>query len=248
MDRLIYTAMNGAKHSAYRQEAIAHNLANVSTPGFRAQLESFRAVPVIGGGNTLPTRAFVVEQSTGSDFSPGILQQTGRDLDVAVEGDGWLAVQTGTGEAYTRNGSFEIDATGLLKTRNGLTVLGENGPITVPENNRVTIAKDGTVTGTDVNNPAQSNEIGRLKLVNPDLTTLDRGYDGLYRQRSGEPAQVDANVRLNAGSLESSNVNSVDALVDMIAAQRHYDTQVRLLQTADANARAVSQLLTMSAI
>ncbi|UXY17014.1 flagellar basal-body rod protein FlgF [Chitiniphilus purpureus] len=246
MDRLIYTAMTGAKHSAYRQEAIAHNLANVGTPGFRAQLESFRAVPVLAPG-TLPTRAFVVEQSTGSDFTPGVLQQTGRDLDVAIEGDGWFAVQTDTGEAYTRNGGFEIDATGLLKTRNGQVVLGEAGPITVPENTFVTFGADGTVSGADRNNPAQVNELGRIRLVNPPLETLDRGSDGLFRQRSGAPAPADANVRVASGSIETSNVNAVDELVDMISAQRHYDMQVRLLQTADTNARSAAQILAVSA-
>ncbi|TJZ73827.1 flagellar basal-body rod protein FlgF [Chitiniphilus eburneus] len=246
MDRLIYTAMTGAKNSAYRQEAIAHNLANVGTPGFRAQLESFRAVPVIGGGGTLPTRAFVVEQTTGSDFAAGTLQQTGRELDVAVNGSGWFAVQTDTGEAYTRNGGFEIDANGLLKTRNGLTVLGENGPITVPENTIVTFGTDGTISGADRNNPAQVNELGRLKLVNPNLATLDRGNDGLFRQRDGTPAPADGAVTVSGGFMETSNVNAVDSLVGMIAAQRHYDMQVKLIQTADTNARSAAQLITMT--
>ncbi|SMC16811.1 flagellar basal-body rod protein FlgF [Andreprevotia lacus DSM 23236] len=245
MDRLIYTAMSGAKHTMERQAAVAHNLANVATPGFRADLIAARAVPAIGGTG-LPTRAYAVEQGTGSDLTPGILQATGRDLDVAVNGDGWLTVQTATGEAYTRNGSFEIDANGLLKTRNGEVVLGENGPLTIPENTRVTISKDGTVTGTSLSNPTQSVQIGRLKLVNPAANEVEKGYDGLFRLRSGDAAPASADVKLANGMLETSNVNSVDQLVNMVSAQRQYDFQVRLLQTADQNARSAAQLIAFS--
>ncbi|WP_035053206.1 flagellar basal-body rod protein FlgF [Andreprevotia chitinilytica] len=242
MDRLIYTAMTGARHMMNKQATVAHNLANASTPGFRAELASFRAVPAFGGG-TLPTRSFVVQQTTGADLSPGILQATGRDLDVAVNGDGWMTVQTPTGEAYTRNGSFEIDATGLLKTRNGETVMGENGPITIPENSKVIIAPDGTVSATDLANPTQTNQLGRLKLVNPAASELEKGSDGLFRQRNGDPAQPDATVKLAGGMLETSNVNSVDQLVDMVSSQRQYDMQIQMLQNADTNARSAAQLI-----
>ncbi|XZG71468.1 flagellar basal-body rod protein FlgF [Chitinibacteraceae bacterium HSL-7] len=247
MDRLIYTAMTGAKQTALRQAAISTNLANVATTGFRAQLEAFRAVPVMGG-STLPTRAMVVEQSVGTDFTPGPLQATGRDLDMAIDGDGFFTVQTDSGEAYTRSGSFVIDATGMIKTRDGRAVLGETGPITVPENSRLAVAGDGTLSAIDLANPAQSNEIGRLKLVKPVLSQLERGNDGLFRQRDGLNAPVDASVKMVNEALEGSNVNTVDALVSMISAQRQYDTQVRLIQTADTNARSVTQLLTMSSI
>ncbi|KAF0812515.1 Flagellar basal-body rod protein FlgF [Andreprevotia sp. IGB-42] len=245
MDRLIYTAMSGAKHTMLREATVANNLANAATPGFRAELAAFRAVPALGGSG-MPTRAFVVEQSTGSDLSPGILQATGRDLDVAVNGDGWLTVQTPTGEAYTRNGGFEIDATGLLKTRNGLVVQGENGPLTIPENNRISISQDGTVTGTDLSNPSQSVEIGRLKLVNPAAQNVEKGYDGLFRLKSGDPAPVATDVKLAGGMLETSNVNTVDQLVTMVSAQRQYDFQIKLLQTADQNARSAAQLMTFN--
>ncbi|BCL75752.1 flagellar basal-body rod protein FlgF [Jeongeupia sp. HS-3] len=246
MDRLIYTAMSGAKHTMLRQSTISNNLANTQTPGFRAELAAFRALPVIGGA-ALPTRAFVTEQTTGADFTPAPMMQTGRELDAAIDGTGWFAVQTGTGEAYTRNGSFEIDAAGLLKTRSGAIVLGENGPITIPENTRITIGPDGTVSGVSLDDATQNNDLGRLKLVNPDVAGLERGSDGLFRQRSGETAQAAAEVKLAGGMLEGSNVNPVSELVSMISAQRQYDIQVQLLQKANENARAAAQVMAFNA-
>ncbi|PHV02503.1 flagellar basal-body rod protein FlgF [Iodobacter sp. BJB302] len=245
MDRMLYIAMTGAKQTMLRQASVANNLANVATPGFRAELTAARAVPVIGGTG-VPSRAYVVEQTTGADFTPGIVQQTGRALDVAVNGEGWLSVQTPTGEAYTRNGGFEIDAAGLLKTRSGLVVQGENGPLTIPENTRITIAKDGTISGAPFDNPAQAVEIGRLKLVNPSERELEKGSDGLFRQRNGEVAQADAGVKLASESLEVSNVNPVDQLVQMIGSQRQYDLQIKMMQTVDQNARSAAQLLTLT--
>ncbi|WP_373976055.1 flagellar basal-body rod protein FlgF [Chitinibacter sp. SCUT-21] len=245
MDRLIYVAMSGAKNSETRQATIANNLANVTTPGFRAELANARAVAALGGPG-IGTRAFVVQQSASADFSPGIFQQTGRDLDVAVRGNGWLAVQTPSGEAYTRNGSFAIDAAGLLKTHSGEIVQGESGPLTIPENNRATIAPDGTVTAIDIANPTQTVEVGRLKLVNPADDQLEKGLDGLFRLRSGEVAQADAAVRLASGGIEGSNVNSVEQLVNMISTQRHFDMQVKLLTTAEQNSRSASSLLSLN--
>ena len=245
MDRLIYVAMTGAKQAEFRQSTVANNLANTTTSGFRADLAAFRAIPVVGGPG-LPTRAFAIEQSTGSDFSSGPFQQTGRDLDAAVMGEGWFAVQTSSGEAYTRNGSFVTDATGLLKTFSGQVVEGENGPLTIPENMQPSIAPDGTVSAVDLSNPAQTVEVGRLKLVNPLATEMEKGLDGFFRRRSGEPAQVEPNVRLAVRGLEGSNVNPVDQLVSMITTQRHYDMQIKLLQTAEQNSRSAASLLSLN--
>lgn len=245
MDRLLYIAMSGAKQAELRQSTVSHNLANASTTGFRAELAAFRAIPVLSDSG-LPTRAFVVEQSTGSDLTSGPLQHTGNDLDVAINGDGWITIQTASGEAYTRNGGLVVDATGLLKTRSGQIVQGEGGPLTVPENTRITIAPDGTVSGVALDNPNQQVEIGRIKLVNPLANQLEKGLDGLFRQRDGQPAQVDANVKLVSGAVEGSNVNTVDELVSMITVQRHYDLQVRLMQAADQNARSATQILSLN--
>jgi flagellar basal-body rod protein FlgF len=243
MDRLIYTAMTGAKHTLEQQATTSHNLANATTTGFRAQIDQFRAVPIQGA--ILPTRVFVVDSTTGSDMSSGAIQHTGRDLDVAVEGEGWLAVVAADGsEAYTRNGSLKMDENGLLLTREGLTVQGDGGPITIPPGSNLAVAKDGTISlQPDGSGPNALTTIGRLKLVNPPATDLVRGDDGLFRVKSGEPATADPNVAVLSGALESSNVNVVDAMVDMISLARQFDMQIKLLERAESNDSKASQLL-----
>lgn len=246
MDRLIYIAMNGAKHTMERQATVSHNLANASTTGFKSQLDAFRALPVVGPGAA--TRAFVVDTEVGTDYSYGSIQTTGRSLDVAIKGKGWFAVQALDGtEAYTRDGDFQLNPNGVIQSRAGLNLVGEAGPLTIPPNNTVAIAPDGTVSVVPQDGAAAAvNIIGRLKLVNPPEKDLVRGADGLFRQRSGQPAQADANVQLAAGALEDSNVNAVDALVSIITHTRHFDTQVKLIQTADAMSRQLGQVINMS--
>lgn len=245
MDRLIYVAMTGAKQAEYRQSIVANNLANTATTGFRADLAAARAVPVIGGAG-ISTRAYVLEQSAGADLTGGPFQQTGRELDAAIMGEGWFAIQSATGEAYTRSGSFVTDASGLLKTFSGQIVQGENGPLTIPENTQPSIAPDGTISAVDLSNPTQVVEVGRLKLVNAPSAEMEKGLDGLFRRRNGEAAQADPNVRLAIRGLEGSNVNAVDQLVNMISTQRHYDMQIKLLQTVDQNSRSAASLLTLN--
>ena len=246
MDRLIYTAMTGASQVLQQQAAVSENLANVNTPGFRAVLNTFRAVPLAGEG--LPTRTFVVDSTPGADFTPGILQQTGRDLDVAVNGEGWIAVQGADGkEAYTRNGSFQITPSGVLQTRTGLNVMGDGGPISIPPDTEVTFARDGTISTVPSGSQATSVIVaGRLKLVNPPAEQLERGGDGLFRLKDGTVAAADANVSVAPGSLEGSNVNSVEAMVSMISLARKFDMQMKMLQSADNNARQASQIMNIS--
>jgi len=246
MDRLIYTAMTGASHVLQQQAAVSENLANANTPGFRATLNTFRAVPLVGEG--LPTRTFVVDSTAGADFTPGILQQTGRALDVAINGAGWIAVQGADGtEAYTRNGSFQVSPNGVLQTRTGLNVVGDGGPITIPPDTEVTFAKDGTISTVPSGGQATSViVVGRLKLVNPSPEQLDRGGDGLFRLKDGTSATADANVSAAPGSLEGSNVNTVEAMVNMISLARKFDMQMKMLQTADNNARQASQIMSIS--
>lgn len=247
MDRMIYTAMTGAKQILEQQATVAHNLANAATNGFRAQVDSFRAVPIIGEG--LATRAFVVDATVGTDFSSGPIQRTGRDLDVAVKGNGFIAVQRQDGsEAYTRNGAFRISEAGILQTQSGQTVLGDSGPITIPVNTIVGIAADGTVSGIPTEGKASVvNTLGRIKLVNPPTRDLARGGDGLFNLPAGAQADVDAAVRLESGSIESSNVNVVDAMVDMITLARQFETQMKLLQNAESNAAKASQFMSLNA-
>lgn len=247
MDRLIYTAMTGASHILQQQAAVSENLANNNTPGFRAAINTFRAVPLEGEG--LATRVFVVDSTAGADFTPGEMQPTGRDLDIAIDGKGWIAVQGEDGkEAYTRNGSFQITPNGILQTRSGLNVLGDAGPITLPPNTEVTIAKDGTIstvpTGTK---PAEVVKVGRIKLTNPPEKSMVRSDDGLFRTRDGSAADADSKVTAVVGNLESSNVNAVEAMVNMITLARQFDTQMKMLQTADNNAKSASSLLNINA-
>ena len=243
MDRMIYVAMTGAKHILGQQAAVAHNLANVSTNGYRAAASAFRALPVVGDG--LPTRTFVVDSTSGANFAPGALQSTGRDLDVAVQGPGWIAVQSDNGgEAYTRNGSLQVSPNGMLQTRNGLNVLGDGGPISIPPDSNISIAKDGTVSViSTVPPPKAVNAVGRIKLVNPDEKLLARGGDGLFRLANGASAEADPNVALAAGALEGSNVSAVEEMISMISLARQFDLQMQLLNNAQKNATQASQIL-----
>jgi flagellar basal-body rod protein FlgF len=247
MDRLIYTAMSGAKHAFLQQAGIAQNLANASTTGYRAMEHRFRAVPIQGEG--APTRAFVVDASVANVFDQGPLMATGRPLDVAVQGAGWMAVVSPDGsEAYTRAGNLQIDVNGQLQTAGGLNVQGDGGPIAIPPDNRVAIAPDGTVSTVPLfGTPNNVNVIGRIKLVNPPENELVRGGDGLFRLKSGTPAALDETVRLAPESLEGSNVNPVDSMVSMISLARQFEMQIKMLQTADANAKQANQILSMNA-
>ncbi len=243
MDKLIYTAMTGASHTMQQQAAVSQNLANTNTPGFRALVNNFRAVPVEGEG--LKTRAFVVDSTAGADYSTGVLEATQRPLDIAVDGDGWIAVQARDGrEAYTRNGSMQIAPSGLLQTRTGLSVLGDGGPITIPPDSRVQIAEDGTVTATPLGAGADAAVVvDRIKLVNPQQNMLVRGDDALFRRSDGKPAAAEAEVKVKSGYLESSNVNAVEAMVNMISLARQFEMQMKVLTTADSDARQASKIL-----
>lgn len=241
MDRMIYLSMSGAKATMQRQETLANNLANASTTGFRAELQAFRAVPVRGDGAS--TRVYSLETTTGYDPTPGPMAATGRALDVAMQGNAWLAVQGLDGtEAYTRMGSLQVDAEGTLKTSGGLTVLGDGGPIALPANSAPQIAADGTVSVKQANGGVTS--VGRLKLVTPEAA-LQRGDDGLFRAADGD-LPVDPNARVAEGTLEGSNVNPIENMVAMIAAARQFESQMKMLQTAEGDEKAASQLLSMN--
>lgn len=244
MDRLIYTSMAGAKHLLYRQDTLANNLANANTTGFRAETVALRAVPLRGA--EAGTRVSTVETTLGNDFTPGPLQQTGRELDVAVQGQGWLSVQAADGsEAYTRAGNLQVSSEGVLQLPNGLPVIGEGGPITVPVNAAITIGQDGTVSAKLAGQKV-SNQAGRLKLVNPPTNELKKGTDGLFRTQDGNPADADPAVRVIPGQLEGSNVNVVEAMVGMIATARQFELQLKLLENAQQNEQKANSLISGS--
>lgn len=246
MDKLIYTAMTSAKHALIKMETVTHNLANISTDGFREKLDSFRAVPVVT--TDLPVQTFVVDSTVGANFSPAATRQTGRDLDIAIQGSGWIVVQDAQGkEAYTRGGSLKANQNGVLQTQQGLNVLGDAGPITIPPDETVTIASDGTISTIPVGNKvANSNLIGRLKLVNPSENTLVRGDDGLFRTNDGTTPDSDSNVTVLSGSIEDSNVNAIDALVSMISLSKKFDMDIKLLTNAQNDDEKASTVLNMS--
>jgi flagellar basal-body rod protein FlgF len=245
MDRFLYVAMSGAKESLRAQTANNHNLANVSTTGFRADLSAFQTRAVTGAG--FPSRAYATNTTTGWDDTYGAIQTTGRDLDVAVQGSGWIAVQGRDGqEAYTRAGDLNVDTSGLLVNGSGHPVIGSSGPITVPAYSSISVAGDGTVSIIPLGQSATTTAtLGRIKLVNPSSDSLTRGEDGLFRTVDGQVPVADASVRMISGAIEGSNVNAADAMVNMIELSRHFDLQVKAMRAAEENGASSAQLLKM---
>jgi flagellar basal-body rod protein FlgF len=243
MDRLIYTAMTGASATMGQEAAVAHNMANATSTGFKTELHKLRAVQVQNA--QMPTRAFVVDASVSDDFSTGPLQHTNRPLDMAVQGKGWFAVQMPDGtEGYTRNGNFEINANGILQTRTGLPVIGSGGPVTLPPDVEVAVGTDGTISTVPRTGARNSTStVDQLKLVNPPEAELVRGGDGYFRLAGGNPAPADPAVRVASGYLEGSNVNVVEQMVSMISLARQYEMQTKMLSTAQEMDRAASQLV-----
>ncbi len=241
MDRMIYTAMTGAKALEQRQHALSNNLANASTDGFRADIETFRAVPLQADGPAT-TRVFSIEATAGFDAATGPLRQTGVPLDMAIRGDGWFAVGGPDGvEQYTRNGAFVVGPDGQLQTLAGLPVIGDGGPIVVPESAQVMVGIDGTLSAqVGAQAPVQ---IGRLKLVNPPQAELEKTGNGLVKMRNGQASPANEAIRVVGGALEGSNVNVVEAMVGMIAVSRQFEMQMRMIQNAESNEQRATSIL-----
>ena len=243
MDRMIYVGMTGAKQTMLAQAVNAHNLANASTNGFRADLHVLASRPVDGPG--FATRVNSVTEAGGWDARSGAVMNTGRELDVAVDGDGWIAVQASDGtEAYTRAGSLRTTSDGLLETASGHLVLGEGGPVSLPEYANLTVGGDGTLTIVPLGQgPETVAQIDRIRLVRPDPASLVKGTDGLMRLADGATAVPDASVRLVSRALEGSNVDVAQALVRMIELSRQYEMQVKVMSAAEENADRAVRLL-----
>lgn len=246
MDKLLYVSMTGASQNSLAQRTHANNLANISTTGFRRDFEQARSMQVFG--EVHPSRVYALSERPGTDFTPGSLQETGRDLDVAVGGDGWIAVQAPDGaEAYVRTASMNIDAMGVLRTANGMPVMGNAGPIALPPEQKVEIGDDGTISVHALGEaPNVLAEVDRIKLVNPDLKQMEKGLDGLMRYTGAEELPVDANVRVTSGFLESSNVNAVAEMTSMLALSRQFELSVKMMRTAEDNSAAMSRVLQIS--
>lgn len=243
MDRFLYVAMSGASETLRAQATANHNLANASTTGFREDLTAFLSREVTGPGHG--SRTYATAGAVGWDTSRGAIQSTGRDLDVAVDGTGWIAVQARDGrEAYTRAGDLHLEPSGLLVNGAGHPVLGDGGPITVPPHASLAIGADGTVSIVPLGQgPETIATVGRIRLVDPPASEIVKGEDGLFRLRDGSDAPASASVRLTQGALESSNVNVADALVGMIELARRFELAVKAMRTAEENDATAAQLL-----
>ncbi|WP_394128812.1 flagellar basal-body rod protein FlgF [Shewanella maritima] len=247
MDKFLYVAMSGAKQGMNALAVRANNLANANTDGFKSDMTQARAMQAFGEG--MPTRVFSMIEKPSANFSAGPLKTTGRDMDVAIKGDGWLAVQGADGqEAYTRTGSLKFDSTGLLLNNQERPVMGENGPIVLPlPIDKVQISPDGIISVRPQGATAEViEEVARLKLVNPGNEQMMRGEDGLFRLTSGLPAPQDDTVNVESGAVEGSNVNAVDEMVAMISIQRQYEMQVKMMKNAEEIDRASASLLRVS--
>ena len=247
MDRSLYIAMSGAKQTLLAQNSNANNLANIQTTGFKSDLEWFRSRPVSGAG--YPTRVYAMIEKPGTDFSLGIMQTTGRDLDVAINGEGLIAVQGEDGkEAYTRAGDLLITPEGFLRTGNGLQITGQNGPITVPPSEKLTIGSDGTISIVPMGagNATTLQVLDRIKLVKPEMNDMEKMGDGLLHPKNGKPLEASADVSLTQGVLEGSNVNGINAMVGMIELARNFELQTKVMKNVDENSAASAKLMQMA--
>ena len=246
VDKYLYVAMTGASQNALAQKAHANNLANISTNGFQRDLEQARSMPVFG--DSFAARAFAMSERPATDFSPGAMVETGRDLDVAVSGDGWLAVQAPDGsEAYVRTASMNVDALGILRAGNGMPIMGNGGPIAVPPQQQIEVGEDGTISiRAQGEGPRVMAQVDRIKLVQPDLKTMSKGLDGLIHTNDGQPAPADANVRVTSGFLQASNVNAVDEMTSVLALSKQFELHIKMMNTAKEDDQAMTRVLSIS--
>ncbi len=244
MDKMLYIAMSGAKQSMKALAINANNLANAKTTGFKADLAQARAMQVFGEG--LPSRVFAMTEKSSQNFDSGGMLTTGRSLDIAIEGNGMIAVQAKDGnEGYTRDGHLSVTEEGYLQTSRGELVMGDGGPIILPlPVNNIEITANGTIMVQPAGAPSTVQEqVARIKIVAPELRTLVRGNDGLFRGDAEDVEETDVTVRVHSGALESSNVNPVGEMTAMISLQRQFEMQLKLMKTAEENDSASASLL-----
>ncbi len=247
MEPILYNAISGGKSDFKRQALIANNLANINTPGFKADLYQAHTMYMndANGNNTSKGQSFVVQGANGVDITPGEIISTGRDLDVAIDGDGWMAVKDSQGgESYTRGGSLRLNVNGQLVTAGGKLVLGDGGPISIPPSKSIEIGNDGTITVVPLDGDVKSLAIlDRIKLVKLDKDNIVKNDEGLIQLKKGGAVAADGSVRIINGAVEGSNVKAIDQMVGMISAGREFDAQMKLLSTVDDNGQKLAQLL-----
>jgi flagellar basal-body rod protein FlgF len=243
---MLYISMNAAQQTMLAQATNSNNLANVNTTGFRQDFEQFRSMPVFGEG--LPSRVYAMTERPQTDYQQGTIQSTGRELDISIQGDGFISVLGKDGrEGYTRAGDLQITSNGQLVTGTGLAVLGAGGPIAIPPSEKIEIGSDGTISIRPIGADASALAVlDRIKLVKPELNNIFKDSDGLMRMRDGSEAPLDSTVSVASGTIESSNVNAVGALVKMIELQRQYEMQVKMMKSADDNSAASARLLQLN--
>ncbi len=246
MDRSLYIAMSGAKQTLLAQTANANNLANAQTTGFKSDYEQFRSMPVFGPG--FPSRVYAMTERPSSDFNMGPIQTTSNELDVAVKGEGWFAVEGKDGkEAYSRSGDLRITPEGRLETGNGRAIIGDQGPIIIPPAEKIDIGTDGTISIIPLGeNEANLAVIDRIKLVIPELTNLEKLNDGLMYTKDGTEVVASANISLIPGALEGSNVNGISAMVNMIELARNFELQTKVMKNANDNSAVSAKLMQMA--
>ena len=246
MDRMLYIAMTGAKQNMQALAVTSNNIANMNTTGFRADFAAMRSMPLFGEGQ--PSRVYAMAERPGTDFTRGAMISTGRDLDIAIRDDGFLAVQGMDGkEAYTRAGDLNVTTLGQLVTGAGYPVIGENGPISIPPFQKLEIGVDGTISIIAEGDEALSiREVDRIKVVKPQLSELYKGEDGLLRMKDGSEAEANADGHIISGTLEGSNVNAAAALVDMIDIARQFEVQTKMMKLAEQNDERTVQILRLS--
>ncbi|OED44709.1 flagellar basal-body rod protein FlgF [Endozoicomonas sp. (ex Bugula neritina AB1)] len=243
MDKVLYTAMSGATRMMDSQQVRANNLANISTTGFKGDFNNAFALAVEGEGYDSRVHSEIGEQWT--DMSGGTLSQTGRSLDLAIQGEGWFTLMDDQGnEAYSRAGNFHVDGEGVLRAANGMMVSGDGGPITVPDYQQIVVADNGGLSvlpdGADQD---QVMVVDNLKLVNPPSEQISKGDDGLFRAVDGQPVDVDPAVSLVSGYLEGSNVNAVSEMVSFMTLSRGFEMQLKMMQSAETIAESGDTLL-----
>jgi len=246
MDRMLYLSMSAAGNTMLAQTVNSNNLANANTPGFRADLSQFRSAPVLGTGHE--SRVYAVEEPTSIDFNTGSVYHTGNELDISLNEEGWIAVLAEDGtEAYTRAGDLRISSAGMLENGAGHPVIGNGGAISIPPAEKIEIGKDGTISIRPIGQDEKTlATIDRIKLVNPPRNMLYKGNDGLFRLKNGTDAVSDAGVTVTSGALESSNVNLVSALINMIDLQRRFEMDIKAMKIVEDNDEFASRMFQLN--
>jgi flagellar basal-body rod protein FlgF len=231
-------------------EVVSNNVANINTTGFKADGAVFQEFLMpVARANNFPGAdrrlSYVHDRATFHDFSAGSIQTTGNPLDVAIDGQAFLAVQMARGERYTRNGAMQISATGELVTSEGDRVLGDAGPIVFQSGDHdINIAADGSITVREGANATADSPRGKLRLVSFDqMHLLQKDGSSMFSAPQGVQPQAAQNVKVVQGSIEKSNVKSVLEMARLIEVTRNYTQMATMLQTeSDLRKTAIERL------